>query len=164
MTDLVENTPFSRLPICETLEEGWHDLIEALARYPDGRIVRVCMSRLQMSDQLTDNVLRQTSMLVQAVRGLSQLLLQGARCTPGFVTGSFSHFLLHLGVVHDLGRAKEDMIHAVSERYTKQQRLWTMSILSTAAHCRTGSLTPSRWHCGYPTWSIQTRSPEGYPW
>ena len=45
---------------------------------------------------------------VQVVCGLSQLLLQGAGCTPGIVAGSLPDLLLHLGVIHDLGRPKRE--------------------------------------------------------
>lgn len=47
---------------------------------------------------------------VQIVCGLGQFLLQGAGRTPGVVASSLPDLLLHLGVVHHLGRPKEAMI------------------------------------------------------
>lgn len=65
-------------------------------------------SRLEQCRSDVCGIVRQIDeafFFLQVVGGLGQLLLQSSGGAPGIVASGLSDLLLHLGVVHDLGRA-----------------------------------------------------------
>lgn len=96
----IELAPFPGFLLSKALEDGGHDLVEVLAMLMWTRIEQRLGGR---AVKRTNR--RATFLHLQVVGGLSQLLLQSTRGAPGIVAGGLSDLLLHLGVVHDLGRA-----------------------------------------------------------